>query len=203
LNDKKSILAIGAHPDDVELGCGGALAKHAEQGDHIFILTLSRGSQGGDADTRTQESVSAAEMIGATLKMGDFIDGRIIDDTATIMAIHDVVSHFKPTHVYTHAFEDTHQDHRNIYLSTLVAAREVPNIFCYQAPSSTVDFRPNLFVDISNHMQMKIDLIAAHESQLNGKKSLEPDLIRATARYWGRFAGCILAEPMVIFRQCA
>jgi CheY-like chemotaxis protein len=65
---QKRVLAIGAHPDDVELGCGGALAKHRGQGDVMTILTLSRGANGGDTNVRTREAHSAANLLGATLE---------------------------------------------------------------------------------------------------------------------------------------
>jgi len=202
LPKQRTILAIGAHPDDVEIGCGGALAKHAAQGDRIFILTLTHGSQGGDPAARVRESARAAQLIGATLRLEDFPDGAIGDGVETIKVVQETIAECRPTHVYTHSLQETHQDHRNVHLSTIVASRGVSNVYCYQSPSSTVEFRPNLFVDISSHLQMKLDLIAAHESQVSHRKILHAEMIQATARYWGRFAGCILAEPMVVFRRC-
>jgi LmbE family N-acetylglucosaminyl deacetylase len=82
-----------------------------------------------------------------------------------------------------------------------VAARRVPNVYCYQTPSSTVDFKPNRFVDITHYIDRKIDLIGAYRSQVDRMESIQPDVILSTARYWGRFAGYVLAEPMQIIRQ--
>lgn len=197
----RSVLAIGAHPDDVEIGCGGALARHRSYGDTVTICTLSRGASGGDAEIREQEAGAAAQVLGAQLELGDLADTHIPEGGASITAILDVIAHVRPTHVYTHSQFDTHQDHRNTHHATMVAVRSVPNVYCYQAPSATVDFRPNLFIDISEHMETKLDAIAAYASQTSVRAYLARDLIVATARYWGRFAGFVLAEPMEVVRQ--
>ena len=71
----------------------------------------------------------------------------------TIDIIQAAIRELQPTHVYTHCAEDTHQDHRAVHAASLVAARGVPNVYCYQAPSSTVEFRPNRFVDITEFIK--------------------------------------------------
>jgi LmbE family N-acetylglucosaminyl deacetylase len=198
---QKRVLAIGAHPDDVEIGCGGALAKHHARYDVLHILTLSRGAAGGDVNIRVVEAHSAAAMVGAHLEMGSLRDTDISPGAETISIIDAAIRELHPTHVYTHSLEDTHQDHRAIHAASLVAARRVPNVYCYQTPSSTVDFKPNRFVDITHYIDKKIDLIGAYKSQVDRMESLQPDVILSTARYWGRFAGYVLAEPLQIVRQ--
>lgn len=198
---QKRVLAIGAHPDDVEIGCGGTLAKHRANGDLLRILTLSRGAAGGDVNQRVIEARRAAELLGATLEIANLPDTRISAGTETIDIIQAEIRALRPTHIYTHCVEDTHQDHRAIHTATLVAARRVPNVYCYQTPSTTVDFQPNRFVDISDFIKEKIRVIDAYKSQVERMDALEDDLILATARYWGRFAGYVLAEPLRIIRQ--
>jgi LmbE family N-acetylglucosaminyl deacetylase len=75
----------------------------------------------------------------------------------------------------------------------------VPNIYCYQSPSSTVEFRPNRFVDITEYMKRKLQAVGAYKSQVDRMASLQDDVIVTTARYWGR--DHVLAEPMTIVRQ--
>ncbi len=202
-DEPRRVLAIGAHPDDVELGCGGTLIKHRDRGDALMILTLSCGARGGEAAMRRQESQQAADRLGATLTLHDFEDAAITDGPESIATIEAAIHAFRPTHVYTHSREDTHQDHRAVHTATLVAARRVPHVYAYQSPSSTVEFRPQMFVDISAQMHEKIELIKLHATQVGRRANIEAELIRATARYWGRYAGHVLAEPMMILRYCA
>lgn len=200
-SQQKRVLAIGAHPDDVEIGCGGALAKHHAAGDVLHILTMSRGEAGGEVNLRATEARAAAAMIGAGLDIANLRDTHIAGGAETISIIEAAIEALNATHVYTHSMEDTHQDHRAIHAATVVAARGVPNVYCYQSPSSTVEFRPLRFVDITHVIDKKIDLIGAYKSQVGRMASLQPDVILSTARYWGRFAGYVLAEPLEIIRQ--
>lgn len=202
LRERRVVLVVGAHPDDVEFGCGGALARHFSRGDEVVILTLSRGANGGDASIRTGEAQRAAALLGARLEVGDLPDARISEGLETIGLIEEAVRVLAPTHVYTHSRHDAHQDHRNAHLASIVGARDVANLYCYQAPSSTIEFRPNLFIDIARHIDTKVDAVAAYESQVARSASLRADHIVATARYWGRYTGYSLAEPMEVIRQC-
>lgn len=199
--NQRRVLAIGAHPDDVEIGCGGTLAKHRADGDLVNILTLSRGAHGGDINARTREAQRAASLLGARLEFGNFMDTHVPAGTETIELIEAAIREFKPTHVYTHSAEDTHQDHRAVHAATRVAARSVSNVYCYQSPSSTVDFQPNLFIDISSFIEDKLRAIRAYDSQVSRSPLLQDDVVVATAVYWGRYAGHVMAEPMSVIRQ--
>ena len=201
LRQQKRVLAIGAHPDDVEIGCGGALCKHHADYDVLHILTLSRGAAGGDVNLRAAEAHNAAALLNARLEMANLRDRYITDGAETISIIETAIGQLRPTHVYTHSLEDTHQDHRAVHAATLVAARGVPNVYCYQTPSSTTEFKPHRFVDITHYIDKKIDLIGAYKSQVDRMESIQPDVILSTARYWGRFAGYVLAEPLRIVCQ--
>jgi len=128
-------------------------------------------------------------------------DTLITDGAETIAIIEKAIREIRPTHVYTHSSADTHQDHRAVHAASLVAARAVPNVYCYQTPSSTVEFSPHVFVDISKYIDRKIELIRAYKSQVDRMESIQPDLIVSTARYWGRFAGHVLVEPLQVVRQ--
>lgn len=203
LRQQKRVMAIGAHPDDVEIGCGGTLAKHRANGDLLHILTLSPGSAGGDANVRLREASQAAQLLDATIEFGNLRDTHIPEGNETIDLIQAAIQRFRPTHIYTHSLEDTHQDHRAAHKATLAAARGVPNVYCYQTPSSTVDFRPNRFVDISKFIEAKLRAIGAHKSQVDRSVSIGEDVVVSTARYWGRYAGYAMAEPINVVRQRA
>ncbi|MFO1082837.1 MAG: PIG-L family deacetylase [Reyranellaceae bacterium] len=200
---QRRVLAIGAHPDDVEIGCGGSLARHGARGDRLHILTLSRGAAGGDETVRVAEATRAAEILGATLSFGDLPDTRIGDGIETIEVIRDAIDRLEPTHVYTHCAEDTHQDHRAVHAASLAAARRVPNVYCYQSSSATRAFQPNRFTDIAGYIAQKLAASAVYESQRTRVPALREEAILVRAQYWGHESGHRLAEPISIVRQRA
>ncbi len=197
------VLAIGAHPDDIEIGVGGLLAAHRAAGDTVAILTLSRGARGGVAESRQEESLAAAEMLGARLFLEDLPDTDISSGNPTVGIIERVVAEVKPTMVYTHSDHDRHQDHRAVHSATLVATRQVQTVACFQSPSATVDFRPNRFASIDGFTEQKLELLACFASQGEIRDYLDPDFILATARYWGRFGSAKNCEPLEILRESA
>src|SRR5580658_10361517 len=196
------VLAIGAHPDDVEIGAAGTLLAHRAVGDTVAILTLSRGARGGDQAQRARESQEAADVIGARLFLDDLEDTRIAEGDPTIGVISRVVEELQPTVVYTHSIHDVHQDHRNTNRAAMVACRRIGRLYCFQSPSATVEFRPTHFVAIDDHIGRKLKAIGTFGSQAV-RDYLEPDLIASTARYWSRYCGGSHAEPFEAIRDRA
>lgn len=199
--DTRRILAIGAHPDDVEIGAGATLAQHAGSGDHVTVLTLSHGKKGGNPELRTAEAREAAERLGASLVLCDLEDTAIPENGPTIELIEEMVASVDPDIVYVHSANDVHQDHRAVHAATRVAARQVPRVYCYQSPSSTIEFRPTHFIPVAGGLGPKLKAIAAFETQASVRAYLEPDMLTATARYWGRFAQTTYAEPFEVLRD--
>lgn len=195
------VLAIGAHPDDVEIGVGGTLLAHRDAGDATAVLTMSQGSRGGDRALRAGESARAAEMLGARLFHHDLDDTRIPESDPTVGIIEQVIAEFRPTIVYTHTIHDVHQDHRNVHRASLVAARRVPGVYCYESPSATVDFHPVRFTSIDRHVDEKLAVIGAYRTQTETRAYLDPELIRSTGRYWGRFGDTRFCEPLEVVRD--
>jgi LmbE family N-acetylglucosaminyl deacetylase len=195
------ILAIGAHPDDVEIGVGGLLAAHRAGGDSIVILTMSRGDRGGDPNDRQHESLASADLLDARLFLEDLVDTKIGPADPTVSIIERVVAEAAPSIVYTHSSHDRHQDHRAVHQATTVATRRVPTVACYQSPSATVDFQPNRFVPIDGFTDAKMALLACFASQSDVRAYLEPDFVLATARYWSRFGGGRSCEPLEVIRD--
>jgi LmbE family N-acetylglucosaminyl deacetylase/CheY-like chemotaxis protein len=201
---REYVLAVGAHPDDVEIGVGGILAAHREAGDTVVILTMSRGGRGGAPDSRQGESLRAAELLGARLFLEDLIDTEITNTGPTVAIIERVIQQVNPTIVYTHSVHDRHQDHRAVHEATVVAARTVDTVACYQSPSATVDYRPSRFVSIDGFMSKKLDLLGCFQSQTTLRRYLETDFVQSTARYWSRFASASdYVEPLEIVRDAA
>jgi LmbE family N-acetylglucosaminyl deacetylase/CheY-like chemotaxis protein len=195
------VLAIGAHPDDVEVGCGGILLRHRDAGQAITILTLTGGEGGGRRAVRVAEARRAAALLSAQLRVLAFDDTDIPRTQATVRAISAVVEEVQPTTIYTHTDRDVHQDHRSVHRAVIVAARAIPRVYAYEGPSATVDFRPSRFVSIDGVLERKLALIATYSSQTQIRDYLTPDLLRATARYWGRFGSSDHAEALEVIRE--
>ena len=195
---RDSVLAVGAHPDDVEIGAGGTLLAHKRQGDAVAILTLSHGARTGGQAARAGESRRAAEIIGADLYLDELKDARIEE---TIAAVARVVAQVRPTVIYTHSLHDVHQDHRNTHRAVMAAVREAGRVYCFQSPSATVDFRPCRFVAVDSDIERKLEAIGAFASETPIRAYLDEDLIRSTARYWSRFGDSGYAEAFEVIRE--
>jgi LmbE family N-acetylglucosaminyl deacetylase len=176
------ILAIGAHPDDIELGCGGLLLRAARQGHSVFMYTLTRGGASGDPEQRTKELLQSAKFIGAQrVWIDNFEDTKLSLSSELINHIEFFINRADPDIVITHSLNDTHHDHRAISESTLEAGRFVPNIMSYEIPV-TRDFKPQVYFDISDVMDDKIELINIFWSQ-RSKMFLKSNAIRGLAEY--------------------
>lgn len=197
----KRVLAIGAHPDDVEIGCGGTMLKHISKNDEVLILTLTRGAVGGDTEKRFQEAKAASKFLHARLIISNLKDTSVSDGPKTIRVIEEVIHNFQPDIIYTHSINDNHQDHRNTHLATVIAARKIDEVYAYQAPSTNIRFHPQKFESIDNFIDFKIQLIAFHETQRSKAVYLKDDIIKATAIYWGRYANYKLTEPFEIIKS--
>ena len=167
------ILAIGSHPDDVELGCFGTLLRFQQSGSKIAICVLSNGEGGGDPVKRRDEARTSARLVDAVLRFGELPDTYIEEGHPTIGVIEAAIRDFQPTAVFVNSLNDTHQDHRHTTRAALSASRFVPFTFFYQTPSSTRTFNPVVFVDISEVVEEKVLAIRIHQSQ--GKNSYMAD----------------------------
>jgi LmbE family N-acetylglucosaminyl deacetylase len=182
----RRILAIGAHPDDLELGCGGTLAKLADSGHEIQALVITNGERGGDREKRSGEAENGGRFIGATgVEVLDFTDTRLPEWEYEIGdAIEQVMSRVDPDLVLTHSANDQHQDHLAVHRATLRAARQHSAVLCYESPSVTDAFRPTVFVDIEDYVEVKSAAVEAHRDQ-RAKPYMTPERVRALATYRG------------------
>jgi LmbE family N-acetylglucosaminyl deacetylase len=196
------VLAISAHPDDAELGVGATLAQHSRSGHEVTMLVLSGGEVGGVPTSRAGEAAAAAKVLGASLIHRHLPDTAIGEGQPTVGVVESVVKEIRPDIVYLHAAEDTHQDHRAVHRAGLVGSRGVPTVLCFQSPSATVDYRPGRFADVTETIDVKLEALRCHETQAHARY-MDPELVLATARYWGRFAGTRYAEPLVVVRDVA
>ena len=177
-----NILAIGAHPDDIELGCGGLLIKSARQGHNVYMYSLTRGGAGGDAKQRSEELARSARFIKAKqLWIDNFEDSKLTVSNDLINHIEFFINKANPDLILTHSHGDVHHDHRAIALATLEAARFNSNVLSYEIPLSR-NFDPKVFVDISEVVNEKVELIEIFWSQ-QSKLYLKSNAIKGLAEY--------------------
>ena len=183
-----NILAIGAHPDDIEIGCSGTLLKYREKGFDIFLMILTDGQYGADKEVRRKEQVKSSSLLGAKkVFWGGYNDTRLPLDTELIRTIEDVLLDIEPHFIFVNYFDDTHQDHRHLVEATISATRYIKNVLFYEVPT-TQNFSPNVFVDIKDVLDGKVALLRSHESQVM-KTSIEDLSIVEIARSSANFRG--------------
>ena len=164
------ILAIGPHPDDIEIGCGGALLQYARAGHEVYLMTLTGGAYGGDAEVRKKEARASADFMGAKdLFVGGFKDTELAADRQLILMIENAVNTVEPDLVFVNYSEDTHQDHRAASSAAVSATRYVKEVLFYEVPS-TYNFDPKVFVDIKDVLEDKKELLKKHASQVDRTK---------------------------------
>ncbi len=189
------VLAIGAHPDDLEIACGGTLALLARQGCEVRGLVLSGGECGGHAPTRMVEAQRGAHILGlARVDVMNFADTRMYEQTNDLLAaIESAIRDFQPHLILTHSAHDLHQDHQVVHQATLRAARNQSTIWCYESPSVTQDFQPTVFVDVGEYLSVKVRSVRAHADQRR-KPYTQPERIMGTAVFRGGQARVRYAE---------
>ncbi len=183
-----NILAIGAHPDDIEFGCGGTLLKYSEQGHKVYMLVLSKGDKGGDTEVRQKEQEDSARILKVEkLFFSDYVDTEIVQSQKLITEIEGFLKDVKPDFAFVHYFDDTHQDHRNLSESTISATRYIRNVLFYEGPT-TQNFMPNVFVDITTAFDKKLECLNAHVSQVS-KTNIEDLSVIEIAKSAAHFRG--------------
>lgn len=126
---------------------------------------------------------------------------RLGDLDYMVIRIQDAVHELQPEIVYSPSANDVRESRQNAFQATDVAASKVPGFYCYQAATTTLDFRPTIFEDISDFLAQKMTALEYYEAQVEGRPHLDPELARATARYWGRFLGYGVVEPFEVVRH--
>jgi LmbE family N-acetylglucosaminyl deacetylase/CheY-like chemotaxis protein len=200
---RQVVLAIGAHPDDVEVGVGGILAAHRAAGDAVTILTLSRGYRAGGLKTAWAEGSASAEVIGARVILEDSPEPILGGAELIVRTIRRVVEELNPTIVYVHSNNDRHQDHRSVHEAALLATGSARTFACYQSSSSTVEFHPNRFVTIDDYLDAKLGMLECFAPEPDRPRYLDRHFVTATARYWSRYGQGAACEPLEVLRESA
>ncbi len=199
-----NILAIGAHPDDIEIGCGGSLIKYSRAGHNVYLLIMTAGEMGGDADIRKSEQLESAKVIAAKdVIFKDYPDTNLPLNKILISNIEAVVKKTKPDFIFVNYTHDTHQDHRTLAKGTISATRYIKNVLFYEVPT-THDFNPSVYVDITGVIEQKVGCLEAHASQVM-KTNIEGlsivEIAKSSATFRGIQGRVKFAEGFVPLRQ--
>lgn len=226
---KLDILAIGAHPDDVELGCGATIAKEISKGKRVGIVDLTRGELGtrGSAEIRDQEAQNAAEILGVDVRCNlNFADGFFINDRNHQIALIELIRLYQPDVVFCNAIKDRHIDHAKgsslvsdaCFLSGLIKIETTKDGKLQQPWRPKVVYHymqwqsltPDFVVDVSSHFDKKIQAVLAYKSQFYDANSAEPetpissknfiDSVSYRAQDLGRLTGVSYAEGFNVER---
>ena len=223
-----NVLVIAAHPDDEVLGCGGTMARLAQEGHDVHIIILGEGitsrfNQREQADARqitelhghsrkVGELLGAKEVVLASLPDNRFDTVPLLD---VVKIIEDLVKKLRPQIVYTQHGGDLNMDHVVTFRATLIATRPmsdcpVRSVYAYPVASSSEwafqqfspSFSPNLFVDVTQTLELKIKAMQLYESEARPfPHPRSPDALRAAARHWGSNVGLQASEPFQIIRE--
>jgi LmbE family N-acetylglucosaminyl deacetylase len=181
---KRVIASVGAHPDDVELGMGGTLAKHSRRGDeiHIILCTLGIGGASGDPKGREEEAHAAAKILNARLHILDFPVVKLNKPSTEFENIlKKSLEEIHPDRLYTHSPFDYHQVHEAVSECTTNAAKDIEQVLFYEVISSTSpEFRANAYVDITDHIDKKVECLTHHYTQ-SSKLYMQAYIIRSLA----------------------
>ena len=165
-----NILAIGAHPDDIEFGCGGTLLKYSRLGHNVNLMVITDGSCGADGQLRRAEQEQSARFIGAkSVLWGGLTDTQVVDNHDLILKIEDAVKKTSPDIVFLNFYDDVHQDHRAVAQAGLSATRYIKEVLFYEVPT-TLHFEPDIFTDIQEVLEDKLKLLGMHASQVHRTK---------------------------------
>ena len=226
---KLDILAFGAHPDDVELGCGGTIAKEVSMGKKVGIVDLTRGELGtrGSAETRDMESAKAAEILGVAVRENlNMRDGFFVNDEEHQLAVIRMIRKYQPNIVLCNALDDRHIDHGKgsklvsdaCFLSGLMKIETEYDGKKQQAWRPTAvyhymqwkNLEPDFVVDISGFNEKRVEAILAYSSQFYNPNSTEPETLIATKNFleslnyrpqdYGRLIGKDYAEGFNVER---
>lgn len=200
----RTVVAIGAHPDDLEIGIGGTLAKMQRSGAHVVMCVASIPK---DYDVRLEEAKRGAEILGCELRI--LMEGgpqRIEDiKTCELVGLLDgVIGEYKPAAVLTHSKADFHNDHLLIYNACLPTQRlSYFDFFSYHPTNCRpvpIAFHPTAYVDVSETIDAKMHAITAHASQFGGR-GLDTEMYREFAHVQGRMIGVPYAEGLDVIRM--
>jgi LmbE family N-acetylglucosaminyl deacetylase len=204
---ENSVLAFGAHPDDLEIGMGGTIAKLAATGYDVSLVvaTLPNFVKTDKKEERRNESIMSAKVMGC--KTPEFLDlapDEIVFGRRFVTKIDEIINRYNPGVVFTQWIGDSHQDHQALTRAVIAAARDLSDLFMYETtiPGGITEnaFRPQLYVDITDTLEIKKNALDCFESQKIRCGHLWIDAIIGRSAYRGYQLNTRHAEAFEVIR---
>ena len=200
------VLALGAHPDDVELGCAGALVLAHKAGVEVHVAVMSRcedESPPSKPDLRMKEFLRACGVTGATPHTYALPNRELPEHRRDVMEILERLQEdLHPDLVLIPFLEDPHQDHSTVAMAAVRTFRRNETILQYEILRyGSHSFTPSLFVDITDVLEAKLAALRSYESQLKARAYFDEESFRSLARTRGAQSGCPYAEGFVLYRM--
>ena len=204
----KRVLIVGAHADDIEIGCGGTALRLMSQGTEVTALVVTdthyvRGDVVHRDSSRSQrEATAAAAVMGYQTYFGTARNNDVKVTSELVYFIRDYIEKCKPDTILTHWDGDAHLDHRNVAAATMMATRDPRNLLMYRTNFyiSPEAFRPNLLVDITDHIETKMKALACYRAELERNGDAYFDWVRHANRVSGATAGTGYAEEFQVVK---
>ncbi len=162
---KKTVLAIWPHPDDIELWCFWTMCKFSDLWYKVCFLVLSKWEWSSVDWDRVEEAKKSSKLLKCELYVENLPDMYMSSWPDTIQVLEKHIKNLNPDMVFIPSWNDTHQDHRAVNKAALVASRLIDEIYIYQSPSTTMDFKPSIYFDVSKYIEKKIEAVKIHSTQ--------------------------------------
>ena len=204
-----NVMGIGAHFDDLELGCGGTLMKHVQKGDKVTMVIITdssyknaKGEQVRDVEIARQEGLKAASIIGADLICLNYKTFMVPYDEVLSQEIVRSIEDLRIDIMYGPWVYDLHRDHQYAGKTTLMAGRHVPRFLMYRSNYYDTEhtFKGNMYSDISGFMDKKIETIKVHRSEMQRIRYAWPEFIKKQNANDGQKIGVDYAECFEVVR---
>jgi len=198
---ERRVLALEGLPGDVAAGCGGILLGHSAYGQQITLVTMSAGGSPEEVSARREEAERGADLLGASLILPESFGSKIPSQSEMNAVVSEVIEEVRPHTLYSPSPSDVRESRFRVHRAALTAGHGVPRHFAYQSPTSTLDFRPSLFMEISGRRREMLELLSQYRSAPDFRPHLQPEMVEARNVYWGRFLGYSLAEPLELVQK--
>ena len=212
-----SILIIGPHPDDQELGMGGTIAKLVRQGHKVHLVDMTNGEPTplGSPEIRAKESAAAAKVLGVERTLVGLTNRQVVHDVPSRHKLAAVIRRHKADWLFVPYPIDAHPDHvavtriaEDARFDAKLTKTDIPGEPCYPkrviyyfCTHLRMNFTPNFCIDVSDTIDLKLEAVKQYPSQFAGPSGHVPEMVKTISAYFGSRIGTAHAEPFFTYEM--